>query len=133
MLLEKKGLTTFLLIDLMINAFGLNRNMIGIAGLKDKHAITRQWISISRRDVVKYCGGINTLLDWLRRKGKIIKATYHTHLLKLGDNAGNHFDITLIPEKGITPEQKQTVDYCLKEIAAKGIPNYFGEQRFGFG
>jgi tRNA pseudouridine13 synthase len=95
-LLEKKWLTTFLLIDLMIKDLWFNKNMIGIAGLKDKNAITRQWISISKRDVAKYVGGVNDLLDWMRQKWKVIKATYGEKMLKLGNNAWNHFDLTLV-------------------------------------
>lgn len=118
-LLEKKGLTTFLLLDLLINDFALNKNMVGIAGLKDKHAITRQWLSISKRDVARNCGGINTLLAWLRKKGKVVTATYGDHMLKLGENAGNHFTIKLVPDSAyILPDTTRThVASILTDIA----------------
>lgn len=132
-LLEKKWLTTFLLLDLMIKDFGLNRNMIGIAGLKDKHAITRQWISISKKDVARHIGGINDLLAWFRKKWKVINATYSDRMLKLGDNEGNQFDINLIPTIPVSAEQKQLIEDVLGSVEEKGIPNYFGEQRFGYG
>jgi len=61
-LFQKQGMTTMQLLDGIIREFGMNRNMLGIAGLKDKHAITQQWLSVARRDVTKYCGGINGLL-----------------------------------------------------------------------
>lgn len=132
-LLEKKWLTTFLLLDLLIKDFALNKNMVGIAGLKDKHAITRQRISISKRDVAKNCGGINTLLAWMRKKGRVVTATYGDHMLKLGENAGNQFTIKLVPQKPITDKVKQAIEQILTELAKRGVPNYFGEQRFGHG
>ncbi len=132
-LLEKKGLTTFLLIDLMVKDLGLNRNMIWIAWLKDKHAVTRQWISILKRDVAKYVGGINDLLAWMRKKGKIVKATYGDKMLKLWNNAWNHFAILLVAKKTLTQEQKDKIQNYLVTIDKKWLPNYFGDQRFGHG
>lgn len=129
---EKKGLATFDVINKLIYDFGLNRNMLGIAGLKDKHGVTRQWISISKRDVHKHCGGINKLLDFLRKVGRVVKATYGTKLLKLGVNKGNRFEITLRTTK---PKQlaelMPKVETLLQEIQEKWVPNYFGPQRFG--
>lgn len=146
----------------MVKEFRLNRNMVGIAGLKDKNAITRQWLSISKKDVIKSCGGINTLLAWLRTKGKVITATYGDHMLKVGENKGNHFDIVLVPnadsvdKKSATKNKKpvrqtdaqrlfshwdrnnpetivfkEYVTSILATIEKRGLPNYFGEQRFG--
>jgi tRNA pseudouridine13 synthase len=132
-LLEKKGLTTFLLIDLMVKDLGLNRNMIWIAGLKDKHAVTRQWISILKRDVAKYVWGINDLLAWMRKKGKIVKATYGNKMLKLWDNAWNHFAILLLAKKSLSQEQKDTLQEYLLSVEKKWLPNYFGDQRFWHG
>lgn len=131
-LIEKKWLTTFLLIDLMIKDLWFNRNMIGIAGLKDKNAITRQWISISKRDVAKYVGWVNDLLSWMRQKWKIIKATYAETMLKLGNNAGNHFDLTLVGTAILAPEKKKEIETFLDSIEKKWIPNFFGDQRFGY-
>ena len=131
-LLEKKWLTTFLLIDLMIKDLWFNRNMIGIAWLKDKNAITRQWISISKRDVAKYVGWVNDLLDWMRKKGKVVKATYAENMLKLGNNAGNHFDLTLVGTAILAPEKKKEIETFLDSIEKKWIPNFFGDQRFGY-
>ena len=101
--------------------------------MKDKHAITRQWITISRRDMIKVFGGINTVLEWLRKKGKVVDATYGETMLKLGSNAGNHFDLILRPNRDFTSDEKKQVIKAFQECEAKGVPNYFGEQRFGYG
>lgn len=132
-LFQKQGMTTMQLLDGIIREFGMNRNMLGIAGLKDKHAITQQWLSVARRDVTKYCGGINGLLWRLRKRGMVLEATYHTRALKLGDNMGNSFEITLVPLVPVDAAVKNAVSEWLAHIGTQGVPNLFGEQRFGFG
>lgn len=129
---EKKNLATFDVINKLIYEFGLNRNMIGIAGLKDKQGVTRQRISISKRDVHKQCWGINNFLGFLRKIGKVLKATYGKKLLKLGVNKGNRFEVVLRPvrPKGIELLQSK-IESFFREIEEFGLPNYFGEQRFG--
>lgn len=132
-LFQKQGMTTMQVIEGLMRTFAFNRNMIGIAGLKDKHAITQQWMSIARRDVLKYCGGINGLLERFRKHGRVIDATYHDRPLKLGDNIGNAFEITLVPDATFTAANKKIIGEILAHITTKGVPNLFGEQRFGFG
>lgn len=132
-MIEKKWLTTFLLIDLLIKDFWFNRNMIGIAWLKDKNAITRQWISIAKRDIAKYVWWVNDLLERLRKKGRVVQATYWESMLKLGDNAGNHFDLTLVGSALLSDAQKKPLEEFMDAIPSKWIPNFFGDQRFGYG
>lgn len=106
--------------------------MIGFAGLKDKQAITRQWITLSKRDVHKYCGGINNLLAFMRKQVKVLKATYGKKPLKLGNNKGNRFEIILRAVKANEIEKRKSmIENILSDISKKGVPNYFGEQRFG--
>lgn len=114
--------------------------MVGIAWLKDKNAITRQWLSIAKRDVIKSCGGINNLLAWLRKKWKVINATYGDHMLKLGENVGNHFELVLVPKDATKDRDrnaektkifKQKIANIFAEMEQHGVPNYFWEQRFG--
>ena len=128
---EKKNLATFDVLNKLMQTFGFNRNMIGIAGLKDKQGVTRQWISISKRDVHKNAWGINKLLDFLRKLWRVVKATYDTKLLKLGVNKWNRFEITLrLPRTKEYQTIVSKVDAILKEIQENWVPNYFGEQRF---
>lgn len=68
----------------------------------------------------------------MRKLGKVIKATYGNKLLKLGVNKGNKFEIILRPERPKqSSELKDKVEIILNEVKAQGLPNYFGEQRFG--
>lgn len=120
--------------------------MIGIAWLKDKNAITRQRLSIAKRDVVKSIWWINVLLAWLRKKGSVVTATYGDHMLKLGENTGNRFELVLVMQpwskhtdelsanwdrySAQTKEFMDTVATIFDDIAEKWVPNYFWEQRF---
>ena len=124
--MQKKNLATFELIRKLQDEFGFNRNMIGIAGLKDKQGVTSQWISLPKRDVQKLCGGINNLLAYLRKICKVITATYGSKLLKLGDNAGNKFEIILRPTRGEIRKQKELIESVMQQIDKEGVPNYFG-------
>ena len=95
---------------------------IGYAGLKDRHAVTTQWFSLPARSFTEAkadsfaCQGID-IIEVGRSSGK----------LRRGAIRQNCFDIR-IREVTLEPDKlTQRVDH----IAAQGVPNYFGEQRFG--
>ncbi|EED36733.1 tRNA pseudouridine synthase D [Luminiphilus syltensis NOR5-1B] len=96
---------------------------VGYAGLKDRHAITRQWFSVPRWHAP----------DWglLKVPGVSVTACErHLRKLRRGAHKGNEFQIVL------RLESKPDVDAWAQRIAlirARGVPNYFGEQRFGRG
>jgi len=95
---------------------------VGYSGLKDRHAVTRQWFSVRRPS------GIGT--DWTTfavPKIRILKAARHQKKLKRGVHTANHFRIAI---RGGDFEFEEIVGK-LKLIQARGVPNYFGEQRFG--
>jgi tRNA pseudouridine13 synthase len=95
---------------------------VGYAGLKDRHAVTRQWISLhlpGRADP-----------DWAAFDApgvRVLQAVRHDRKLKRGAHRGNRFRIRLRAVSGETG----AVDARLAAVAAGGVPNYFGEQRFG--
>lgn len=97
---------------------------VGYAGLKDRHAITRQWFSVP---VTK------TTLQSLEEADiegvKILETRPHTRKLKRGTLDGNRFQLKIRQFAGDTG---QTVRR-LEQIRACGVPNYFGPQRFGHG
>lgn len=95
---------------------------VGYAGLKDKHAITRQWFSIQMN--VKQepdLTGVET------PNIKLLKTVRHNRKLKVGSLKSNQFDIQLKSVSDTADVQRR-----LAHIAEHGVPNYFGEQRFGF-
>lgn len=95
---------------------------VGYAGLKDRHAITRQWFSvpatIATRENLASAGieGVN-----------ILASCKHTRKLKRGTLNGNRFHLKIRDFTGDVTETGQR----LVQIRAGGVPNYFGPQRFG--
>jgi tRNA pseudouridine13 synthase len=118
---EKSGVTTFEAIDRMAKAFNVSGRDIGYAGLKDARAVTRQLFSIPgvTEDQV-----MTRVLSGLR----VLWAARHGNKLRLGHLAGNRFAIKV---RGVTPTDVLKLEPVVAEIARRGMPNYFGEQRFG--
>ena len=93
---------------------------VGYAGLKDRRAVTRQWFSVPRWHSP----------DWHRLQAdgiRLLEVERHDRKLRRGAHRGNRFRIVL---RGALPKASQ-LDERLTSIAQAGVPNYFGEQRFG--
>jgi tRNA pseudouridine13 synthase len=120
--IEKEGQNTIRVAGLLAKFAGLREPDVGFAGLKDRHALTRQWFSVRRP------GGVKP--DWraFRAEGvRIVEVTRHGRKLKRGAHRGNRFRIVLRD----LPDPVSAVAAKLAVIRAQGVPNYFGEQRFG--
>ncbi len=118
---RKKSLTTPEMIGHIARYLGIKNKEIGYAGLKDKHAMTKQYISLHR----KY----EEAMDSFCHDGiKILSKTYHTNKIRIGHLKGNRFYIKL---KKVNPTSATKIDEALKNIDKNGIPNFFGYQRFG--
>ena len=121
-LLEKRGLSTYQAIGAVARGLDVQTRDIGYAGLKDARAVTRQMISIDsvepeRVEALDLSPEINIL--WVRR---------HRNKLKLGHLAGNRFPIRV---RDVTQEALPIAETVLAELGRRGVPNYFGAQRFG--
>lgn len=142
--LEKTCLTTHALREAIARLASCHPRDVGYAGLKDKHAVTRQWFSV-------YLPGKSdpdwTLLEQdarLTEKSdayiKLLLVTRHSKKLKIGVHKSNSFSICLKEVKAAASEPNQNskaletlLEQRLLQMSKLGIPNYFGEQRFGFG
>lgn len=115
---EKRGLTTRDLVE-RLTALGVPEVGIGVAGLKDKYAVTRQWLSIPAR--------YEKALQGFEEPGKIriLKTDRHKNKLRTGHLKGNRFRIFV---QGAEAEKAGAI---LKRLKEKGLPNYYGPQRFG--
>ncbi|HGK7684154.1 TPA: tRNA pseudouridine(13) synthase TruD [Legionella pneumophila] len=119
--IEKKGLTTEEVVKSLARLINKPIKLISYAGLKDKQALTTQWLSIhAPGEVIE---GIETLEapGW-----KILECTRHNKKLRPGFLSGNHFTIAL---RNVSNETD--LIHRIEQIKLKGVPNYFGEQRFG--
>jgi len=97
---------------------------VGYAGLKDRHAITKQWFSVRRPT------GDGT--DWsiFEAEGvRILSVERHNRKLRRGAHRANSFRIAL-RASGIDDKHDEITDR-VRVLADQGVPNYFGEQRFG--
>jgi tRNA pseudouridine13 synthase len=101
---------------------GVRPGDVGYAGMKDRHAITRQWFSVPGRGSVDWgtCAAEGVSILDVRR---------HDRKLRRGAHASNTFRIALRTPQASAA--RQPVEERLGCIAARGVPNYFGPQRFG--
>jgi conserved hypothetical protein TIGR00094 len=121
--LEKEGLTTRQVLEFLRDELGIPEKEIGVAGLKDKHALTRQWFSIPKRHEDALC-----LLENLKGV-RLLKADLHTNKLRTGHLKGNRFRILIREAQG----GRERAEAILQVLQEKGLPNYYGPQRFGLG
>ncbi len=123
--IEKRGLTSPELIHRIVRNLGVPAKEIGVAGQKDRHAVTRQFVSIPKR----FAENAARLND---ENIKVLLVTAHSNKLKTGHLRGNKFCLVLrSPSGAFTAEDAHAVHERLQVLAAEGIPNYFGTQRFG--
>lgn len=121
---EKRGMNTAFAARLIAQWAGVDESAIGYAGLKDRHAVTRQRFSVWIPK--KIAPDIDALQsDELR----VLEHAWHARKLPRGALAGNRFVLMLRELNG----EREVVESRLQAIAARGVPNYFGEQRFGRG
>ena len=118
---RKKGLSTIEMIERIARYLGIKNKEIGYAGLKDKHAMTKQYISLHRK-YEEAMEGFN--FDGI----KILSKTYHNNKIRIGHLKANRFYIKL---KKVNPTSAAKIDEILKNIDKQGVPNFFGYQRFG--
>jgi tRNA pseudouridine13 synthase len=118
---EKWSLSTLDLLADLAHALGQDERSFGIAGLKDAQARSRQWISIEHVDPQR-CEGLRG------ERFAVLQVSRHGNKLRMGHLRGNRFVVVL---RGTQPGDLDKVRTNLDEMARLGVPNYFGEQRFG--
>ena len=118
-LLEKQEIDTFDAVRQIAQKLRISLFEIGYAGLKDKHALARQYISIPTRYNVQ---GLN--IDSLT----LSFVGYQRKKIKIGDLAGNRFTITV---RDVSENELDDVSCRAATIPMSGVPNYFDSQRFG--
>ena len=126
---EKKILTTMDIVDDLTMNFHLQRDEIGIAWLKDRVWITRQWISISIRSLNKIWWE-DSFIQALWKTVKVMKKSYNEIWLKVASNLWNNFQIRLRAKQTISKEIKSQIENNVEKIIERWFPNCFGMQRF---
>jgi len=119
--IEKRGYTTPAMVRAVTRAAGVDERDVGYAGLKDKHAVTRQWLSLPSK--------ARPPSEWQLPEGlSVVDHTRHSNKLRTGHLLGNRFRITLVTNDLAALEKAAPVAEALR---ARGLFNYFGGQRFG--
>lgn len=118
---RKRGANTGWVAGQLARLAGVQARDVGYYGLKDRHAVTTQWFSVwlaqkPEPDWEQLNGSEITLLEHCRGPRK----------LRRGEHSGNRFTIRLRRVRG----DRDKVERVLAQIPG-GVPNYFGEQRFG--
>jgi len=120
--IRKKDMTTWEMIETIAKYLNIKVKEIGYAGLKDKHAMTIQYISLLAKN------NEEKLQNFNHDKIKILNKYRHNNKIRIGHLKGNNFKIRLKKVLGV---QKDKLNSTIEWIKKYGIPNYFGEQRFG--
>lgn len=119
--IQKVGLSTFDAIDQIARTLDVNPREIGFAGMKDADAITRQHLTIPRVS-------LESLMAIQSPKLSILSAERHLNKLRLGHLKGNRFAIKI---RDVEPSHVVRLRPILDRLEQVGMPNFFGEQRFG--
>jgi tRNA pseudouridine13 synthase len=122
--IEKQQLSTHDAVARIAAALGVRRVDIGYAGRKDAQAITRQWISIEHIDPDKLMA-----LDCPQIK--VLKIGRHGNKLRVGHLSANKFMIRMRNLSVPARQAEQITQAIMDVLIRRGVPNYFGPQRFG--
>lgn len=124
LLIEKCDMNTLDMVNTLARTLKLDAKHISYAGLKDKQAVTRQWISLytpGNIDTSRLESGALEFSGF-----KVLASQRHASKLKRGAHQANRFEIVIRELSDI-----QAFDAALNRVQKQGVPNYFGEQRFG--
>ncbi len=127
--IEKRNLNSDWVASQLARLAGVKKRDVGMAGLKDRHAVTRQWFSLDLAG--KEMPHWSELGAQLREGEslKVLQVVAHNRKIRKGALQGNRFKLLLRELDG----DRAAIETRLQQIRQHGVPNYFGEQRFGRG
>jgi len=119
--IEKRGIPTMELAHRLASVLKINARDVGVAGLKDARAVTRQWVSVEHLDPARAAT--------LEGDGwRVLKVSTHRNKLRIGHLRGNAFRIRI---RGACPGAATLARAVIDRLVVRGVPNLFGPQRFG--
>lgn len=120
---EKRGANTAWVAGALARWAGVAPAAVSWSGLKDRHAVTRQWFGVHLPRRIAPDG------DPAIEGVAVLGRHWHGRKLRRGSHRGNRFRIVLRDVAG----DRDRADTALRTLAVAGVPNAFGEQRFGHG
>jgi tRNA pseudouridine13 synthase len=121
--IEKRGTTTVDAARALARALGVRDRDIGVAGMKDRHAVARQWLSLPPPVAPEQALAVE--LPGVR----VLEAHRHAHKLRTGHVRANRFVLRVRGVDAGAAERARQILAALSE--PPGAPNWYGEQRFG--
>ena len=118
---QKAGVPTPVVVERIARYMGVRPSEIGVAGLKDARAVTVQMMSLEHADA-------NKLAAYRDAQVRITAVDHHTNKLRPGHLAGNRFVIRI---RRAGQDMLAAAGRILDVLEQRGVPNYFGPQRFG--
>jgi tRNA pseudouridine13 synthase len=118
---EKRLRTTEAVARDLARAAGARPQDVGYAGRKDRVSVATQWLSVPELDP-------EAALALELPGARVLEAVRHPHKLRTGHLRGNRFAIRV---RGVDAAARARAEARSAEIAARGLPNRFGDQRFG--
>lgn len=119
--IEKRGVAAEELTRHIARSIGISTDDVGVAGMKDRHAVTRQFVSVPNA-VADRVDAINS------SNVQVLSVRRHTQKLRTGHLRGNRFRVLV---RDVAPDADQLAAPVLEALRRQGLPNFFGEQRFG--
>jgi tRNA pseudouridine13 synthase len=119
--IEKVGISTLEAIRRLALAWHVPERLISSAGLKDADAVTRQYLSVEGIDP-------EVVRAMQRPELRVLWAERHRNRLKIGHLRGNHFCLRV---RDTMPDSMARAQTILAVLERRGVPNWFGYQRFG--
>jgi tRNA pseudouridine13 synthase len=118
---EKRGLSAEQLVSHLARCLRIAHQDVGTAGMKDRQAVTRQMVSVPQK-----C--LPLVESFSHEQIRILEVHRHRHKLRTGHLQGNRFSILV---RNVGPEALPVARAIGVQLAATGVPNFFGNQRFG--
>ena len=125
LLVEKIDLSSLDLVKLMREHLDLEDHEVGLAGWKDKRAVTRQWISLPFEKTSE-----DRLAPIADRGIRILQKRRHSNKLRIGHLLGNRFSVLI---RQPDPQAENRAASIIQRLQKHGLPNFYGAQRFGAG
>ncbi len=131
--IQKRDCNTDWVAKALAKIAGVRSRCVGYAGLKDRHGLTSQWFSVHLpgmpdpdwQQIETFPGEVGNI--------KLLEARRHSRKLRRGALKENRFVIRLRHLKGGGDDPAALIEPRCRLIAERGVPNYFGAQRFGHG
>ncbi|WP_414614660.1 tRNA pseudouridine(13) synthase TruD [Stenotrophomonas geniculata] len=120
--IRKRGANTVHVAKVLAKWAGLPEMAVSYAGMKDRHAVTTQRFSVHLPKRIA-----PDLAELASDEIEVLEATWHNRKLQRGALAGNRFKLVLREVQG----DAAAIGERLQQVAERGLPNWFGEQRFG--